>query len=190
MFGFYMLIFVNFLIIIAMIWFCIIVIRLMLSEEYRKYPPFVPSFGKEKGIIIEEVRKALKNSQKQLVVLDPGCGTGTLLLKLAKEFPNHKFVGIEWNKVVAGICSFRAWRRKNLEVISDDMFKHDFGAADVIMCFLMPEMLDKFSKKLLADNKNKQIIFSNSFQIPNLKLDREVKTGKGILFKDIYIYKL
>lgn len=186
----FILFLLDFLIVAAMIWFCIIVVRLLVSEEYRKYPPFVPSFGKEKSVLIEEVRKVLKKSKKQLTILDPGCGTGTLLLSLSKEFPNHKFVGIEWNKIVAKICAIRAWRRKNLEVVCDDMFKHDFGRADVIVCFLMPEMLDRFSKKLIADNVKKQIIFSNSFQIPNLELEKEIATGKGLLFKNLYIYNL
>lgn len=182
--------FLNLLIIVAMIWYCLIIVRLLVSKEYRKYPPFVPSFGNEKKILIEKVRDVLKKSKKELVILDPGCGTGTLLLKLSKEFPNHKFVGIEWNKIVAKICAVRAWGRKNFQVICDDMFKHDFGQADIVVCFLMPEMLDKFSQKLMKDHKKEQIIFSNSFQIPNLDLIEEVKTGKGLLFKNIYIYKL
>ena len=190
MFGYYFFLIANFIIIAAMFWFLYIVIKLFISEEYRKSPPFVPSFGNEKVAMIKEVRTVLKNSQKQLVILDPGCGIGTLLLRLAKDFPNHKFVGIEWNKVVAGICSIRAWRLKNLKIISDDMFNHDFGKADLIVCFLLPEMLDRFGKKLLNDRKKPQIVFSNSFQIPNLKLEREIKTGRGILFKNIYVYRL
>ena len=185
----YFLLFVNILLLAGLLWYCLVVVRLLISKEYRKYPPFVPSFGNEKKVLIERVRELLKNSKKELVILDPGCGTGTLLLRLSKEFPNHKFVGIEWNKIVAKICSIRAWRRSNFQVICDDMFKHDFGKADVIVCFLMPEMLDMFSKKLLKDHKKEQIIFSNSFEVPGLPLVEEVKTGKGLLFKNIYIYK-
>jgi hypothetical protein len=70
------------------------------------------------------------------------------------------------------------------------MFKHDFGQADIVVCFLMPEMLQKFSQKLMKHRKKEQIIFSNSFQIPNLDLMEEVKTGKGLLFKNVaVVYK-
>ena len=186
----YFFIISNFLIIAAMVWFCVIVGRVLLSKEYRKFPPFVPSFGNEKRILVDEVVKLLKTSKKQLTILDPGCGTGTLLLKLAKEFPNHKFIGIEWSMFFGIICKIRCYRFKNVEIIRDDMFKHDFGQADIVVCFLMEPLMKKFGEKILADNKKEQVIFSNTFKIPNLPLVHEIETGKGILFKNIYIYKL
>ncbi len=190
MFGFCFFVISNLLIILAMMWFCFIVARVLISNEYRKYPPFIPSFGKEKHVIVNEVSKFLKTSKKQLTILDPGCGTGTLLLKLAKKFPNHKFVGIEWSAFFGIVCKIRCYRFKNIEFICDDMFRHDFGQADVVVCFLMEPLMKKFGEKILADNKKEQIIFSNTFEIPNLPLVKEIKTGKGILFKNIYIYKL
>ena len=173
-----------------MIWFDIILLRVLTSKEYRKFPPFIPSFGKEKCVLVKEVTKILKKSKNQLTILDPGCGTGTLLLRLAKEFPNHKFIGIEWSLLFAFICKMRCNMFKNIEFIHGDLFKHDFGQADIIICFLMEPLMKKFSEKLLTDNKKEQIIFTNTFKIPNLPLVQEVGTGKGILFKNIYVYKL
>ena len=48
----------------------------------------------------------------------------------------------------------------------------------------------KFGKKVLEDHGKPQIVFSNTFSIPNLPLFQEIKTGKCLFFKNIYIYKL
>ena len=180
----------NLLLILALVWYCVIVLRLLFGAEYKKYPPFIPSFGKEKVVMIHEVRKKLNLSKNQLVVLDPGCGTGTLLLELAKEFPNHKFIGIEWNIIIAKIFSFRARKFDNIKIICDNMFNHNFGNADIVTCFLMDSLMKKFGQKVLNDNKKPQTIISNTFKIPNLPLVKEIKTGDKKLFKNIYIYKL
>ena len=50
--------------------------------------------------------------------------------------------------------------------------------------------MEKFGEKVLKDNKKTQIVFSNSFEIPNLPLLEEIKTGKNLFFKNVYIYKV
>lgn len=70
------------------------------------------------------------------------------------------------------------------------MFEYDFSKADIIVCFLMDTLMEKFGEKVLQDNKKTQIVFSNSFKIPNLPLIEEIKTGKNLFFKNVYIYKV
>ena len=190
MFTFYIATVINLIIIAAVLWMWVVIIKLFISKEYRECPPYIPSFGKEKKIIIEKVGSILNSSKNTMTVLDPGCGTGTLLLSLAKRYKNHNFVGIEWNKFACFICRMRARKLKNIKFICNNMFDCDFGEADIITCFLMDPLMKKFGEKVLHDNKKSQIIFSNTFKIPNLPLVEEIKTGKKLLFKNVYIYRL
>ena len=181
---------IHVLLIMVTFWIFALEIKLLLNKKYREYPPFIPSFGIEKKNIIKCVRNILKNSPSSMTVLDPGCGTGELIFELAKEFPNHKFIGIEWNIIIAKIFSFRARKFDNIKIICDNMFNHNFGNADIVTCFLMDSLMKKFGQKVLNDNKKPQTIISNTFKIPNLPLVKEIKTGDKKLFKNIYIYKL
>ncbi len=181
---------IHVMLLTAAIWILVIEMKLFFYKEYRKYPPFVPSFGAEKKNIISNIRNVLKNSLSNMTILDPGCGTGTLLFELAKEFPNHKFVGIEWNKFAYFICRLRAKKYNNVKIYCDDMFNCDIGGADIIVCFLIEPLMKKFGQKIMRDNYKTQIIFSNTFKIPNLPLVEKIKTGKGSFFKGVYVYKL
>lgn len=65
--------------------------------------------------MIEKISAELKQNRQPLNVLDPGCGTGTLLIALAGKFPDHNFTGIEWNRITAAIASFRTRKLKTSE---------------------------------------------------------------------------
>ncbi|MBR1648394.1 MAG: methyltransferase domain-containing protein [Alphaproteobacteria bacterium] len=190
MLGFYVLLITDVVCIAALIWIWAAIIRLFLDKHYRECPPYVPSFGMEKKIIISRVKEILKKSTRSLTVLDPGCGSGSLIVKLAKEFPEHKFIGVEWGKMAYGIAKIRTSGLKNTEILCCDMFNYDFGNADVIVCFLMDPLMEKFGEKVKKDHKKPQIIFSNSFKIPNLKLSEEITTGRFLMFKNVYVYRV
>lgn len=190
MFAFYFLLTVYTICICLLIWIWTIIIRLYINKHYRECPPYVPSFGAEKKVIIARVREILQKSAQPLTILDPGCGCGSLIVKLAKEFPQHHFIGVEWSKFAAAIADLKTRKLKNTQILCQDMFDYDFGQADIIVCFLMDTLMEKFGKKIAYDHKKPQIILSNTFAIPNFPLFEEIKTGKNFFFKNIYIYKL
>ena len=73
-------IFLYALLLLALVYVWIDIIRLFISRRYRQCPPLVPSFGRQKKVMIEKISAELKQNRQPLNVLDPGCGTGTLLL--------------------------------------------------------------------------------------------------------------
>jgi len=186
----WLLLFINLLLLAAALYLLFVIARLFMNKEYRDCPPYLPSFGKEKRIIVSRVGEILKNSSKEMTILDPGCGTGTLLIGLAKKFPNHKFVGIEWGRPAYLAAKFNARNLKNVTVIQQDMFTYPFNEADIIVCFLMPPLMERLGNKIKTDGKKGLTIFSNSFEIPNMELNEKVETSRLFFIKDIYIYKL
>ena len=76
-------IFLYALLLLALVYVWIDIIRLFISRRYRQCPPLVPSFGRQKKVMIEKISAELKQNRQPLNVLDPGCGTGTLLIEAA-----------------------------------------------------------------------------------------------------------
>lgn len=169
-----------------MIW---VMLKLVFNKEYRDCPPYVPSFGQEKKVIIAKVDEILKNSPESKTIIDPGCGTGTLLIMLAKKYPQHKFIGIEWGKIPYLICKFKSRNLPNISIVQNDMFKCSFKEADIIVCFLMDPLMEKFGNKVKEDAKKNLVIFSNSFEIPNIPLSEKIETKRFLFMKNVYVYK-
>lgn len=101
------------------------------------------------------------------LIYDLGSGWGALIVDAAKLFPKAKVVGIEMSGPAALYSRVRAFilRRKNVEILREDFFKHDLTHADVILFYMLEDILEKLSPKLIAELKSGALIISNSFQI-------------------------
>ena len=88
------LLFAEFFIFVLLGWIYVVIFKVLFVKNYKDYPPYFPTFGRAKKIISDCVGNQLEKSQKQLSVVDPGCGTALILSKLAKKSPQNLFVGI------------------------------------------------------------------------------------------------
>jgi trans-aconitate methyltransferase len=118
------------------------------------------------------IKKVLKEEfiEKGLdpkVIYDLGSGWGALVVDAAKIFPNAKVIGMELSSPAAIYSRIRAFilRRKNVEIIQEDFFKRDLKDADVILFYMLEDILAQLSPKLIEELKPGAMIVSNSFQI-------------------------
>lgn len=130
------------------------------SSHKGKYPPFVPIPYNSRKIIIKQLSPLLKESQKSLQIIDPGCGIGSLLIPLAQAYPQHKFIGIEWDKLLYKICLFRSRNLRNITYFNQDMLTYDYHDTDIIVCFLVPKIIPDLQKRILETGKKGALIFS------------------------------
>ncbi len=182
-------IFLYALLLIGLIYIWVDIIRLFIDRKFRECPPMVPSFGRQKKVMIEKISAEIEKRGSKISVLDPGCGTGTLLIALAKKYPECRFVGIEWKKATAKIARFRTRKLKNVEIICQDMFDYPFAEFEVIGCFLMQPLMERFGEKLKKECQKGTIVFSNSFYIPQIKASEIIKIKGLYKFNDIFVYK-
>lgn len=180
---------VHLLLIAALIYIWIDIIRLFIDPHFRECPPLVPSFGKLKKGMIEKISLEIEKKNRKISFLDPGCGTGTLLISLAKKYPDCRFVGIEWRKATAQIARFRTRNLKNVKIIWQDMFDFSFADFEIIGCFLMQPLMERFGEKLKKECHKGTIVFSNSFYIPQIKPSEVIKIKGLYKFNDIFVYK-
>ena len=154
-----------------------------------KYGPFVSSYGQIKEDILNEARSILKKSKKSLTVTDLGCGSGALLLPLAKEFPNHKFVGLEWDIVPLTMGKIKAHNLKNLTFVQGDYMKEDHSQNDLIMCYVLKVTGEPLGKKLSQEIKDSTIVISEMFPLGHLEEIKQIQSSIYGVPEKIFVYK-
>lgn len=105
----------------------------------------------------------------QKPVIDMGSGWGTLIIALAKKYPQQQVIGYElswlpW--IFSIICKFTLGLN-NLTIYRKDFHKADLNSASALLCFLFSSAMAELEKKLTRDGINNIIIVSNSFALPN-----------------------
>ena len=156
-----------------------------------KYGPFVSSYGKIKKDILDEARNVLKKSKKSLKVTDLGCGSGALLLPLAEEFPQHEFIGLDWDVVPLTMGKIKAKRKglKNIRFVKGDYMKTSHADMDLIMCYVLKVTGEPLGKKLASEIKKDCVVISEMFPLGHLKEIKQIQSSLAGIPEKIYIYK-
>ena len=126
-----------------------------------------------------------KFAKKDLIFYDLGCGNGDILL-LANNL-KMQATGFEIAPFYYLQSKLRTIFKKDIKVKYSNILKVDLNRADIIYCYLLPQLLKKLSIKFQKELKNNTIIISASFPIDNLKLVREYKINsrKYFVYKNI-----
>lgn len=154
-----------------------------------KYGPFVSSYGKIKEDIINEAREILKSSKKPLKVTDLGCGSGALLIPLAKEFPNHEFIGLDWDYVPLMMGKIKSRSLKNIKFVKGDYMKTSHADMDLIMCYVLKVTGEPLGKKLNAEIKESCTVISEMFPLGHLKEVKQIQSSLFGVPEKIFVYK-
>ena len=154
-----------------------------------KYGPFVSSYGKIKDDILDEARAILKKSKKKMRITDLGCGSGALLLPLAKEFPEHEFIGLEWDIVPLTMGKIKARGLKNITFVQGDYMKTNHSDMDLIMCYVLKVTGEPLGKKLANEIKKDCIVISEMFPLGHLEEIKQIESSIYGIKEKIFVYK-
>lgn len=120
-------------------------------------------------------------------VYDLGSGDGRLLILAAKK--GAKAVGIEINPYAVLLSWLRiqlSGFKNQVQVKWGSYWKTDISDADAVVVYGVPWIMGRLAKKLQQELKPGTKIVSNSFQISELKLVKQV-----IVDKDrVYLYQI
>lgn len=156
-----------------------------------KYGPFVSSYGKLKQDVLNEARSVLKKSKKTLKVTDLGCGSGALLLPLAKEFPQHEFIGLEWDIIplIMGKIKARLAKLNNVKFVKDNYMTASHADMDVIMCYVLKVTGEPLGKKLAAEIKENSVVISEMFPLGYLQEVKQIQSSLAGIPEKVYVYQ-
>lgn len=120
-------------------------------------------------------------------VVDLGCGDGRIVFRAEKQF-GAKAEGYEISIVVWLLAQLnRLVKRAKSKIYRKSLFKADISKADVIFCYLLPEVMQKLSPKFKKELKKGARIISASFSLHDWKAQK-VYPQKGRVGK-IFIYR-
>lgn len=154
---------------------------------FGKYPPVIGSFGAARREVLSQAEKLLAGRPQQQVV-DLGCGYGSLLLPLAAKFPQHVFVGLEWDWVAYLVMRFRSRNKKNLHVLYGNFMTRDWSRFDLILCFIGNEIAGAAADKICRECRDTARIISEAFALPGLYAEKEIAARTYGMPLKVFVY--
>ena len=177
-----------YILIVALIVISLVFTYLTVASGFMKSSPSVPSCGKVKKAMLDDVAAILKAKTEPLTVIDLGSGWGTLLLPLAQQFPQHRFIGYEIARLPFHISKIRSHKLNNINFLREDILQADISDADIVFLFLLPSMMQKLTDKCKKEMKPDALIYSNRFRLPEVQEQQKISLGSD--FESYYIYKM
>ncbi|MBU1629578.1 methyltransferase domain-containing protein [Patescibacteria group bacterium] len=171
---------ITLLIELLILFFVLALLVWAVSEIFAIYhaAPFVAS-GKQ----ITEKMLDLGGVSNGKKILELGSGDGEVCIQAAER--GASAIGIELNPVLVLFARFRARRRgvgKHCVFIRGNFWKQTFPAdTDVVLFYLLPQILTKLWKKLERELRPGTIIISHAFKFPDR--EPEARDGKVLRYR-------
>ena len=123
------------------------------------------------------------------VFVDLGCGDGRVLRSVRKRYA-VKAIGYELNPLAYLLARLLCFGLKDVEIRWRNFLKADLSEADIVFCYLYPDVMKAISHKIVKSLKPGTVIVSCNFQLPGYATSRVLRPH-GALHKDpIFIYKV
>ncbi len=135
---------------------------------------------------IREALEAARLGTGQTLV-DLGCGDGRVLVEASKGF-GARALGFEINPVAYLMARIRCLVHKGVEVRYKNFWGADLGQADVVFCYLFPDVMARLSAKLAQELRPGTRVVSCNFPMPDWRPSVVLRPGGR---KDpVYIYEV
>ena len=181
----------SFFLLIVAVAFEYYVIYTFIKSKKGKYPPFVPT----KKAMLEEICDAtdfVLSAPEAKNVVEPGCGDARILKTLADKYPQHSYIGYEWDHVPYFLAKFKTRKYKNIKIQRQNFMLADYTSTNLVVLFTGNEIAQELSAKLRQDLQKGAVIVSESFELPNFECLKTQETGKKnhwFLDQKLYIYQ-
>ncbi len=147
-------------------------------------PPF-PSFQHECKAAVELLQK--KPLKQEAIIYELGSGWGTLLIEIAKAFPQAQVIGIEISPLPYIISKLRTRHLSNAKVTRKDYFKENLSHASAITSYLMTPAMKPLMEKLDAELQAGTPVVSIAFLYHERKAIQTIP-GVGLCQADVALY--
>jgi predicted RNA methylase len=136
---------------------------------------------------IKRILEVVSMTQGQ-VVYDLGCGDGRFLIAVAKRY-NVKAVGFEINPWAYMLSRLRVWLcQANVSIHFQDFWTADLSKADVVFCYLFPDVMERLREKLSMELRAGAKVISCNFEIPGWRPEKIITASHYIHSDPMYIY--
>ena len=122
------------------------------------------------------------------VVYDLGCGDGRFLIAAEKTY-KVKAVGFEINPWAYLLSRLRVGLyQASVSIHFQDFWAADLSKADVVFCYLFPDVMERLREKLSKELRAGAKVISCNFEIPGWRPEKIITASHPIHSDPIYIY--
>jgi SAM-dependent methyltransferase len=122
------------------------------------------------------------------LLIDPGCGDGRVLSEARKRY-NVRAFGFEINPLAYLLARLRTCGKKDIRVGFKNFWKVKFSDADLVFCYLFPDVMKRLEQKLEGELQPGCRIVSCNFPFPGWKYERIVRPDSSLYGDPIYLYR-
>lgn len=124
-------------------------------------------------------------------IYDLGSGWGSLVIRLARKYPDRQVVAYEisffpW---LITIMFKRVFNLNNLTLHREDFLKADLSSASVVICYLFPAAMAEIKNKLINGNSKLGFIISNNFALPSYQASKVIQLT-DFYKSPVYLYRI
>ncbi len=123
------------------------------------------------------------------ILVDLGCGDGRVLREAQKRYGVHT-VGYEINPLAYLKARLLSIGFKNIQIRRQDFWKADLSQADVVFCYLYPDVMKKLAAKLTTGLKPGAIVVSSHFALPGFVPRKVLRLKRSRQNDPIFVYHL
>ena len=169
-----------FLIIIELILLVILVLAVVqfFNIVFRGFAPFFTTGEKAIKMVLEAVTI---NPDDQIYEL--GAGSARFLLAVEKRYPTAKLIGVEYSPLTYWLAKLKMRSKKSrIKLVLQNLFKTNLREANLIYCYLIPDMMPKLQEKIKAECRPGTKIISHMFSIPNLDIKKRIEEDHEVFY--------
>lgn len=123
------------------------------------------------------------------LLFDLGCGDGRVLRMASKRY-GVKSIGYEVNFLAYLKARLLCMGDRNVTIKWKNFWKENLASADVVFCYLYPDVLQQLSKKLISDLKPGTVVASCNFSLPGISPGNILRPGGSLHNDPMYIYEI
>ena len=123
------------------------------------------------------------------LLVDVGCGDGRVLREAAKRYGviGH---GYEVNPIAFLKARLLTLGRRGIEIRYRNFWNADLSAANVVSCYLFPDVMRRLGEKLSRELAAGTRVISFNFPIPGWKPQSTLRAASKLHNDPIYLYRI
>lgn len=122
------------------------------------------------------------------LLVDIGCGDGRVLREARRRY-GVKALGIEVNPLIYLLARLRNMGIKGVRVQRRNFWKMNLSNADVVFCYLFPDVMASLAEKLAAELRPGTRVISCNFPLPGWSHTAVVYPESSLNGDPIYLYR-
>jgi SAM-dependent methyltransferase len=132
---------------------------------------------------------AAVNPKPGELLIDLGCGDGRVLRAARRQY-KLRAEGYELNPLAFLKASLLSMRCAAIKIHCRDFWKADLSGADVVFCYLFPDVMAPLARKLRTELKPGATIVSCNFPLPGFHPERIFRPGGRLTNDPVFMYRI